>query len=203
MALNPHRSAAQANAACDAQTASLNGGYLRVYDGAQPANTATAVTTQVKLAELRFGTPAFGAAAAASAFGAGWSGSVDAALTVLAGFASAFPFSGSAQLGESLAASVSGAFPFSGRITADEALAALIASGFSWEASAAAMAFWPIARHTAAAGSSTGRRQASASAQDGITASARAERTLASADATGAIGATAADAGSIETGAAA
>jgi len=64
MALNPHLSNAAANAAANAVTALLNSGYLRIYDGAQPANADTAITTQNKLAELRFGATAFGSAAA-------------------------------------------------------------------------------------------------------------------------------------------
>jgi len=42
----------------------LDSGYLRIYDGSRPANANTAVTSQVLLAELRFGATAFGAAAA-------------------------------------------------------------------------------------------------------------------------------------------
>ena len=34
-------------------------GYFRIYDGSQPATANTAVSTQVLLAELRFGSPAF------------------------------------------------------------------------------------------------------------------------------------------------
>ena len=64
MALNPKRTDAAANAAADAMAVLLDGGYLRIYDGAQPADASTAITTQVLLAELRFGTPAFGAAVA-------------------------------------------------------------------------------------------------------------------------------------------
>lgn len=41
----------------------FNNGYLRIYDGSQPANPDTAITTQVLLAELRFNATAFGAAA--------------------------------------------------------------------------------------------------------------------------------------------
>jgi hypothetical protein len=52
------------NAEVDALTALLNNGYVRIYDGAQPANADTAITTQTLLAELRFGTPAFAAAVA-------------------------------------------------------------------------------------------------------------------------------------------
>ena len=64
MALNPKRTDAAANAAADAMATLLDGGYLRIYDGAQPADASTAITTQTLLAELRFGTPAFGAAVA-------------------------------------------------------------------------------------------------------------------------------------------
>ena len=62
MATNPHRSAAQANAAVDAQTAAFNSGTLKIYDGSQPASVATAITTQNLLVTLAFGSPAFAAA---------------------------------------------------------------------------------------------------------------------------------------------
>lgn len=62
MAVNTRWSVAARNAAADARAALLNGGFLRLYDGAQPADPTGAVTTL--LAELTFGTPAFGAAAA-------------------------------------------------------------------------------------------------------------------------------------------
>jgi len=52
-----------ANAQADAQAPLANGGYMRWYDGTQPATGGAAITTQNKVAELRFGTPAFGAAA--------------------------------------------------------------------------------------------------------------------------------------------
>lgn len=42
----------------------LDSGYLRIYDGSRPENANTAVTSQVLLAELRFGADAFGAAVA-------------------------------------------------------------------------------------------------------------------------------------------
>lgn len=47
------------NIQADALAVLANSGYLRIYDGIQPANADTAVTTQTKLAELRFGSPAF------------------------------------------------------------------------------------------------------------------------------------------------
>ena len=52
------------DAAADAVCALLNGGKLRIYDGAQPATPDTPITTQQLLAELTFGSPAFGAAVA-------------------------------------------------------------------------------------------------------------------------------------------
>jgi hypothetical protein len=64
MALNPKRANAGVNAAADALLALLNNGYLRIYDGSQPATADTAITTQVKLAELRWNTTAFPAASA-------------------------------------------------------------------------------------------------------------------------------------------
>jgi hypothetical protein len=64
MALNPHFSDTGANAAANALTALLNSGKLRIYDGSQPANANTAVSTQTLLAELTFNATAFGAASA-------------------------------------------------------------------------------------------------------------------------------------------
>lgn len=59
MALNPKRSNAAATAACNAMTALLNNGYLRIYDQTQPTNANTAIGAQVLLAELRFAATAF------------------------------------------------------------------------------------------------------------------------------------------------
>lgn len=64
MANAPRLSNVAVNAAADAVCALANTGYLRIYDGTQPATADTAITTQVKLAELRFGATAFGASAA-------------------------------------------------------------------------------------------------------------------------------------------
>lgn len=50
------------NAKADAVGALLDDGYLRLYTGTRPATPDDAVTTQTLLAELRFGSPAFGAA---------------------------------------------------------------------------------------------------------------------------------------------
>ena len=64
MALNPTLANVAANAQADAACALANTGWLRIYDGAQPANADTAVTSQNVLAELRFSATAFGAAVA-------------------------------------------------------------------------------------------------------------------------------------------
>ncbi len=67
MANNPQLSDTAANAEADNLCALLNTGYLRIYDSTgtgQPANANTAITTQVKLAELRFGSTAFAGAVA-------------------------------------------------------------------------------------------------------------------------------------------
>lgn len=64
MAKNATWSTAVRNAKLNAIKASFDNGYLRIYDGAQPAGPDTAVGAQVLLAELRFGATAFGAAAA-------------------------------------------------------------------------------------------------------------------------------------------
>ena len=52
-----------ASAGADGQTARLNGGSLLIYDGSQPADADTAVSTQNLLATLTLPNPAFGAAA--------------------------------------------------------------------------------------------------------------------------------------------
>ena len=52
------------NTMADANSPLLNNGYLRIYDGTQPATGDTAITTQVLLAELRWNATAFAAAAA-------------------------------------------------------------------------------------------------------------------------------------------
>lgn len=64
MALNPKLSNEAANAEADAACALANTGYLRIYDGSQPATADTAIESQVLLAELRFAATAFGGAVA-------------------------------------------------------------------------------------------------------------------------------------------
>lgn len=70
MASNLQESTTTQNAMVDALTALANSGYIRIYDSTgtgQPANANTAVTTQVLLAELRFGATAFGASSSGTA----------------------------------------------------------------------------------------------------------------------------------------
>ena len=50
------------NPQADALSVLANNGYIRIYDGTQPATADTAITTQVLLAELRFNTTAAPAA---------------------------------------------------------------------------------------------------------------------------------------------
>lgn len=59
MAKNATWSTAERNAKLDAIKADFNSGYLRIYDGAQPAGPDTALGAQVLLAELRFAATAF------------------------------------------------------------------------------------------------------------------------------------------------
>src|SRR6266853_1784361 len=54
-------SATAASTAADALCALLNGGNVRLYDGARPITADTAVTTQVLLASPTFANPAFAA----------------------------------------------------------------------------------------------------------------------------------------------
>jgi hypothetical protein len=63
MATNLKMADAGVNAEANALAALMNSGYIRIYDGTQPATADTAVSTQVLLAELRFGGTAFGSAA--------------------------------------------------------------------------------------------------------------------------------------------
>lgn len=67
MASNLQESTTTQNAMVDALTALAATGYIRIYDGSQPANANTAVSTQTLLAELRFGATAFGAASSGTA----------------------------------------------------------------------------------------------------------------------------------------
>jgi hypothetical protein len=64
MALSPKLTNLAANTSADAVCALVNTGWLRIYDGAQPANADAPVASQVLLAELRFGAAAFAPAVA-------------------------------------------------------------------------------------------------------------------------------------------
>lgn len=59
MAHNLKMSTYSLNAEADALGALADGGWLRMYNGAQPTNADSALSGQVLLAELRFATPAF------------------------------------------------------------------------------------------------------------------------------------------------
>ena len=64
MGLNSKYSDEAVNAAADAIAAKLTNGYLRIYDGAQPAAADHGIGGARLLAELRLGNPAFAAASA-------------------------------------------------------------------------------------------------------------------------------------------
>lgn len=64
MALNTHLSIASWNLALNAGLDVLNGGSIKIYDGAQPATPDVAVGAQVLLATLPINATAFGAATA-------------------------------------------------------------------------------------------------------------------------------------------
>lgn len=49
-----------ASLSCTAITQALSGGTIALYSGAQPATTDTAITSQTKLVQLTFGSPAYG-----------------------------------------------------------------------------------------------------------------------------------------------
>ena len=60
--LNTRLSTLARNTQLDALSVLANGGYIRIYNGTQPASPDVPVSTQTLLAELRFGDPAFGSA---------------------------------------------------------------------------------------------------------------------------------------------
>jgi hypothetical protein len=64
MPFNPKLTNLAANTSANGVSTLLSGGWIRIYDGAQPATADTAITTQVLLASIRLATPAFGAAVA-------------------------------------------------------------------------------------------------------------------------------------------
>ena len=62
MAHNTIMSETAVNAQADRLAQLANHGFLRIYDGAQPASADTPLTAQNQLCELLFASPAFGAA---------------------------------------------------------------------------------------------------------------------------------------------
>lgn len=62
MALNTQLSDLAVNTEANALATLCNSGYIKVYDGTQPANADTAITTQVLGVTLTFGATAFGSA---------------------------------------------------------------------------------------------------------------------------------------------
>ena len=66
MALNPKTAVASRNLALNAALDVLNAGFIDIYDGTQPADADTAITSQVRLARLSLSATAFAAASAGS-----------------------------------------------------------------------------------------------------------------------------------------
>jgi hypothetical protein len=59
MPTNLTMSNAAVNREADGLSSLADNGYLRIYDGTQPSTADSPITTQVLLAELRLGSPAF------------------------------------------------------------------------------------------------------------------------------------------------
>lgn len=89
-----NRSTEAVNAACDAVTALLNSGKIRIYSGTRPANANTALSGNTLLAELTFGATAFGAAVAGVATANAITADADADATGTATFARLFKSNG-------------------------------------------------------------------------------------------------------------
>jgi hypothetical protein len=98
MARNATYSDEAVNAKANAQGALCNDGYLRIYDGAQPADPNVAITTQVLLAELRFGATAFTAAAGGIAAANTLTGDANANATGTATWFRAFKSNGTSPV---------------------------------------------------------------------------------------------------------
>ena len=95
MAANTHLSIASWNLALNAALESvLDGGFLEIYSGTQPATPDTALSGNTLLATLTLGTPAFGAASGGTAT-ANAIGSASAAATATATFGRFFKSNGS------------------------------------------------------------------------------------------------------------
>lgn len=81
MANNPKYTNLAVNTAGDAMAALLNSGKLNIYNGSQPATADTAVSTQTLLAQLTFGSTAFGASSGGIATANSITGDTDADAT--------------------------------------------------------------------------------------------------------------------------
>lgn len=66
MATNPHFATVARNAALNAAGALANNGFVKIYDGTQPANANTALSGNTLLAALTFGSTAFASASSGS-----------------------------------------------------------------------------------------------------------------------------------------
>jgi hypothetical protein len=88
MAYAPKRSAAAASAACDAMTALLNNGTIKIYTvgSGVPANVAAAITDQTLLGTLTLGATAFGGASSGVATANAITGDTSADATGTASF---------------------------------------------------------------------------------------------------------------------
>jgi hypothetical protein len=86
------------NTKVDALAALLNGGYIDIYDGAQPATADTVVTTQTKLARLTFSSTAFAAGSGGIAVANAITPDADAAATGTAAWARMVTSAGAAVM---------------------------------------------------------------------------------------------------------
>lgn len=98
MANNPKRTTLAVNTEADAVAALCNSGYLRIYDGSQPATADTAVSTQTLLAELRFASTAFGASSGGVATAAAIVSDTDADATGTAAWFRVFKSDGTTKV---------------------------------------------------------------------------------------------------------
>ncbi len=87
MAHSPRLSNAGVNAGVDAICTLLNTGYIKIYNGSQPATADTAVSGQTLGATLRFGSTAFGSSSAGVATANTITSDTNAAATITATWA--------------------------------------------------------------------------------------------------------------------
>lgn len=93
-------SIAARNASADATCALLNTGYLRFYNGTQPATPDTALSGNTLLATCRFNATAFGAAASGVATANAITSDPSAAATGVPTFARAFKSDGTSVVAD-------------------------------------------------------------------------------------------------------